>query len=637
MSAAYETYDKNTSLRPTEATILSIHHMKAGRMLRRLLTSLVFCTPLLIHTAKAADRPNILWISCEDISAHLGCYGDLDATTPTLDQLATEGVRYTHAFTCHGVCAPCRTGIITGMYPIALGANHMRSKVTLPDHVKCFPESLRAAGYFCTNNSKTDYNVHWNQSDVWDESSVTAHWKNRADDDQPFFAVFNLTMTHESKIWPENWARIVETLPESERHDPAKVNVPELYPDTPKVRGAIARLHDIISVMDKRVAELLKELDEAGIADDTIVIFWSDHGDGFARSKRWIYDSGTRVPMIVRIPEKHRVMSQGKPGTVTDQLVNLIDLGPTVLNLAGVPVPDHMHGRAFLGAHLPAPRQYIFGARDRIDERFDMVRSARDRRFRYVRNYMPWLPVLQHVHYSERSVVRQEMRRLLASGELPQRLQHLFSPTRPDQEFYDLENDPYELRNLADDPEYVDDFARLKAACDDWQDTVKDAHMMPESELEHEGKQLPSRWHVFNSADGSARWKQIKMELGIPLSTRRADPDDPVVKFWQISRVGGKPEREVELLAALKHNSPAVRIAAARGLSLVNRRKHNDSVRDTLHALLKHPSEFVRHAALLTIDETPGLAAQSLDAIRAMDPSNNYIERVAQHALGQDE
>ena len=176
----------------------------------------IFSVALLIGCltsgAKAADRPNILWISCEDISPHLGCYGDRNAVTPHLDKLASKGTQFTHAFSCHGVCAPSRTGIITGMYPISLGANHMRSKANLPDHVKLFPQYLREAGYYCTNNSKTDYNLNWDQKATWNESSGKAHWKNRKSGEIPFFAVFNLTMTHESKVWPKGWTKVVHDL-----------------------------------------------------------------------------------------------------------------------------------------------------------------------------------------------------------------------------------------------------------------------------------------------------------------------------------------------------------------------------------------------------------------------------------------
>ena len=438
--------------------------------LRRLtLLSFIVAFVAQVTIAHAADRPNILWISCEDISSHLGCYGDPNATTPNLDQLAAEGVRYTNAYTCHGVCAPSRTGIITAMHPISLGANHMRSKANIPPHVKLFPQYLKDAGYYCTNNSKTDYNLNWSQEEVWHESSGRAHWKNRDDLDQPFFAVFNLTMTHESKIWPEGWEGVVKGWSKEQLHDVGRIEVPPLYPDTPEVRGAFARLLDIIMVMDKKTGEILKELDDAGLSDDTIVIFWSDHGNGLPRAKRWVYDTGTRVPMIARIPEKWRVEGQGVPGSVDDQLINLIDLGPTMLNLAGIELHDYMHGQPFLGANIPAPREYVHSSRDRVDERLDMVRSVRDHRYRYVRNLMPWRPALQHITYSERSVVRREMRRLLAEGTLKPESSQFFEVPRASEELYDTQNDPVELTNLAMQPEFAATLDRLRGECDRWQ------------------------------------------------------------------------------------------------------------------------------------------------------------------------
>ena len=381
---------------------------------------LAFAAAILVSAASfAADRPNILWISCEDISPRLGCYGDTTANTPNLDHLATEGIRYTHAFSCHGVCAPSRTGIITANYPIALGANHMRSKAILPPHIKPFPQYLRQAGYYCTNNSKTDYNLVWDQKATWDDTSGKAHWKNRPDRTQPFFAVFNLTMTHESKIWKSGWKGIVSDLKESERHQPEAMIVPPLYPDTLAVREDLSRLADIITVMDRNVGQLLKELDDAGLADETIVMFWSDHGDGMPRAKRWPYDSGTRVPLIAHVPEKFRALASiDSPGSTDDRLINLIDLGPTVLSLAGVAIPDGLSGQPFLGTHQPPDREFIYGARDRIDERFDLVRTVRNRDLRYVRNLMPWRPALQNITYSEQNATRQEMRKLLAEGKL---------------------------------------------------------------------------------------------------------------------------------------------------------------------------------------------------------------------------
>ena len=593
------------------------------------------CSTRMTSEATADQRPNIVWISCEDISSHLGCYGDSVATTPNLDKLASEGVRYSHAFTCHGVCAPSRTGIITAQYPISIGANHMRSKVKLPKHIRCFPEYLRKAGYYCTNNSKTDYNFEWERDVVWDESSKRAHWKNRPNDEQPFFAVFNFTMCHESRIWPENWKEVTKDLSEDLFHDPAKVVVPELYPDTPAVRGAIARLHDIIIVMDQAAGRVLTELDEAGLAENTIVIFWSDHGNGFARAKRSIYDTGTRVPMIARVPEQFRADGQGEPGSVDDRLINLIDLGPTVLNLAGVALPSHFQGQPFLGNNLPQPRKYIFGARDRIDDRFDMVRSVRDRRFRYVRNLMPWLPALQYVQYAERSVTRQELRRAAAEGNLSSQQRGLFETPRPKNELYDLEADPYELNNLAEDPQYSDRLAQLQNECDKWQRDVRDAHIVPESILITEEQSLASRWNVFHGAHGEERWRRVfDAVMNRPSQNEHSKSDDAAERWWKVAHMANKEiseSDEATLLEGLSDESPAVQIMAARLVYQLE--QHRQAAVTTLGELLHHKVPAVQHAAILTVDEVEGLANELREEVSNVNRPDKYVSRVAEHIL----
>jgi uncharacterized sulfatase len=328
--------------------------------------------------ATQSSVPNIVWISCEDISQHLGCYGQEFAITPNIDQLAKESVRYTRTFTVHGVCAPSRSGIITGMYPSSLGSVNMRCRALKPDSIKCFPQYLRQAGYYCTNNAKEDYNFKTHKA-AWDESSWKAHWKKRPEG-KPFFAVFNFEGTHESQLWDS--ADFDNTHPKRLKHSqwqkPENMTIPPIYPDTPAVRRDFARLFENITEFDYFVKDRIDELKQAGLYEDTIIFIWSDHGNGLPRAKRWLYDSGTLVPLIIRIPEKFRVEKQGRPNTTDDQLVNLIDLGPTVLNLAGLDVPEHMQARAFLGPNLSPERKYIFGARQRIDENYDMVRSVRD-------------------------------------------------------------------------------------------------------------------------------------------------------------------------------------------------------------------------------------------------------------------
>ena len=341
------------------------------------------CSSLL---AVETSRPNILWLSAEDISPHLGCYGDANAITPHLDQLAEQGVRYTNAFTTAGVCAPCRSGIITGMYQTTLGTHHMRCTATLPPQIRPFTSYLREAGYFCTNNSKQDYQFK-TPNDAWDNSSRKAHWRMRSEG-QPFFSVFNFTGCHESGIASASKYRsVTEKLDQSQRQDPSKLKLPAYYADTPLIREDWKRNYELITAMDQWAGDLIEQLREDGLLENTVIFFWSDHGVGLPRAKRWLYESGTHIPLIVRIPEAFRVGGQGEPGAVTDRLVSSIDFGPTVLNLAGAGLPDHMQGQPFLGTDLGAEREFVYGARDRMDERYDIIRMVRGKRYRYIRNY----------------------------------------------------------------------------------------------------------------------------------------------------------------------------------------------------------------------------------------------------------
>lgn len=434
------------------------------------------------YVSSTTERPNILWISCEDISSRLGCYGDTVAQTPNLDQLCTEGAKYTNVFTVAPVCAPNRSAIITGMYQTTIGTHHMRTShrgrtgelptpysAVPPHYVKAFPEYLRSHGYYCTNNAKTDYQFA-GFSDVpesiWDESSNKAHYRNRENKDQPFFAVFNYTMTHESQTWQE--PKIT---------DPSKVKVPPYYPDTEPVRRSIARLYDQIARLDSVVGIRLQELEEDGLAENTIVMFWSDHGDGLPRGKRWPYDSGTKVPLIVKWPG----VIEG--GTVIDDLISSIDLGPTVLSLANVPVPEHMQGKAFLGSQTEEPWQFVFSARDRFDESYDMIRSVRDKKWRYVRNYYPNKPYVVWVPYRNQSPIMQELLRLHAEGNLVGAQKFWFRNTRPPEELYDTENDPHNINNLAEDLQYQDVLNDMRIVLDEWRLTSGDMGDLSEYQM----------------------------------------------------------------------------------------------------------------------------------------------------------
>jgi len=427
-------------------------------------------------------RPNIVWISAEDISPNLSCYGDKYATTPNLDAFAAQGVRYDRAFTHAPVCAPARSGIITGMYPTAIGTTWMRCHGVPPPEAKCFPEYLRAIGYFCTNRSKTDYQFSPPPS-AWDISGGSGHYRKRPRKDQPFFAVFNFTVTHESST--RRWT------PGKQQHDPAKATVPPYYPDTPVVRQNIACYYDKISQLDGQIQTVLDELEADGLADDTIVWFWGDHGWGLTRGKRWIYDSGTRVPLMVRVPPKWREWAGAgnpksvSPGTVEGEFAQFIDFAPTVLSLAGVPIPEHMQGRAFLGPQKGKAPDYVFAARDRMDETYDCIRALRDKRYKYIRNFMPYLTRGQHIDYMDRTPILQEMRRLHAAGKLKAGPQmQFFEPTKPVHELYDITKDPHEVYNLAAEPKHKATVQRMEKALFAFMKKIGDVALIPEPEFD---------------------------------------------------------------------------------------------------------------------------------------------------------
>jgi uncharacterized sulfatase len=582
------------------------------------------------------ERPNILWISCEDISPLLGCYGVASADTPNLDRLAAEGVLFSHAFSCHGVCAPSRTGIITGISPISLGANHMRSKVRLPESIRLFPELLRQAGYYCTNNSKTDYNLEWNQRRVWDENSAKAHWKNRPRPEQPFFAVFNLTMTHESKVWPAGWRDVVGDLPVARRHDPAEVLVPPIYPDTPAVRGDLARLADLIAVMDQAAGRLLRELDESGESERTVVMFWSDHGSGLPRAKRWTYDSGARVPLIVRLPKSLQGLPGAMaPGSRDERMVSLLDLAPTVLGLAGVAVPAEMQGRAFLGANAHAGHSYVFGARDRLDERQDLVRTVRSRRYRYVRNLMPWLPALQHVEYGERNETLKEMRRLDSEGELAEKVGQWLRP-RMAEELYDLERDPWETENRIADTELAGVAKELREACDRWQLEMADTHLLPEPLLEEESLE-GDRYGLFRGVGGSARLARLLaaargMAAGneAPGAVPESDPGVLCWKYLRAARSSNPGAHLAEFSAGILHASPSVRLFAAAGLARAGGVAEAAAV---FRELLRLERPALRQGVMRELDEAGGDIFEELRGeLGEFAVGDEYFRRLYEHA-----
>lgn len=599
----------------------------------------------------AAPRPNILWLSCEDISPHLGCYGYELATTPHIDQLATQGIRYTNAFATAGVCAPCRSAIITGMYQTTLGTHHMRTRASIPDFVRPFPSYLRAAGYFCTNNSKEDYQFT-TPDGVWDESNAKAHWRNRTDQDQPFFAIFNYKGCHESGIRQDlKYNTVTEGL---EKHDRNAMGdeLPPYYPNTKVTREEWGRYYDVITAMDRWAGDLLHQLEEDGLAQNTIVLFWSDHGVGLPRAKRWLYDSGMHVPLIVRFPAQYHAMTNLTAGSVSDQLVSLLDLAPTVLTLAGCEVPDHMQGQPFLGRKGFPERNYVYGARDRMDERYDIIRAVRDKQFKYIRNYETWKPYYQYMNSAEKSGTMHEIRRLHAKGKLPPASELFMADHKPAEELYDLTRDPHEVNNLANDPRYAERLAQMRDAHLAWVSETRELGLIPEPELAKREQQLSSRYEILRGEGGEELAVRVRDTALLAAEqdpktlkqlVARLDDSDAAVRYWAAIGIGNLAmdacSYQNKIVDMLDDDSEVVRIAAARALC---RMGQVDSALPSLVQELHGDRQWVRLNAAVALDEIDGEAEPVLsDLKQSLQPRaellhrGKYVVRVVNRALNE--
>ncbi|WNJ17701.1 sulfatase-like hydrolase/transferase [Pontibacter sp. G13] len=444
--------------------------------------------------------PNILWLVAEDVSPRFDFYGDSLATTPHISALAERGVVFERAFTVSGVCAPSRSGIITGCYPTSIGTQHMRQQKSVipmpgfprysavpPPDVKAFPELLRSVGYWTSTYRKTDYQFG-EPFTIWDEVSDDPHWRHRkeADQDKPFFVYATFEITHEINIWPDSTkSRFyqdfdLDTLtlaPDvlnrppllgSPKVDPARVMVPPYLPDTETSRSHIARLYDNISRMDHQVGRLMADLEADGLLENTIVFFMSDHGDCLPRGKRWIYDSGIHSPLVIHIPEAYRDQFPAQPARRTD-LVSFIDLAPTVLALAGISKPDWMHGEDLLETLSETPRAYIFAGRDRMDNRYDTRRAIRSDRYKYIFNYQPETPYQQPITFLEQMPLMAEILQLHQAGQLVGPQAQWLADVKPQAELYDLMSDPYELHNLIELPALDSVKTAMHQALVDWQ------------------------------------------------------------------------------------------------------------------------------------------------------------------------
>ncbi len=599
------------------------------------------------NSATDQPRPNFLWLTCEDIGPHLGCYGDDYADTPNLDALAERGVIYRHAWSETPVCAPARTNIITGTYAPSSGAQHMRSMLEISPQLRMYPQILREAGYYCANNVKEDYNLQrpgeagGQPGEVWDDSSGDAHWRNR-DADEPFFSIFNYTITHESKIRARPWDL---------QHDPDEAPVPPYHPDTPEVRHDWAQYYDIITKMDAQAGEQLAQLEEDGLVEDTIVVFYGDHGSGMPGHKRCARDAGLLVPMIVVVPEKfeHLVSEDyagNAPGGESDRLVGFSDLAPTTLSLAGIEPPPSMQGRAFMGEHEAAPRRWLYGHRGRMDERYDMVRCVRDQQYIYIRNFMPHLPLGQHVRYMFETPTTQVWKQLYDEGELLD-AQKFFWEERPPEELYDLSEDPDETKNLAGSADHADVLDEMRRACREWMLAIRDLGCLPEPQIHSrsEGRtaydvardpEVYPMEHILSAAETAS-----SLETGATESLLGCmSDDDPAVRYWAALGLMMRGERSVRkghalLREALEDEDESVRVTAAEALCRYGK---STDVRLAMPVLVElanaeEHGPYVATMALNSIDRCGDLADPWMDEIRELPEEDSSLDNRVQYGI----
>lgn len=602
----------------------------------------------LLSPLSTAARPNILWLTSEDHGPEMGCYGDANARTPHVDALAAKGLRFARAWSTHPVCAPARTAIVSGMYATSTGGVHMRSMVPLPLGKKLYPQFLREAGYYCTNNGKEDYNI-FKPDGTWDESSAQAHWKKRAAG-QPFFAIFNSSKSHESRI---------RTRPHRAIADPARMRVPAYHPDTPEVRQDWAQYYDKVSEADADAGARLAELADAGLSDDTIVFYYADHGSGMPRGKRWPSNSGLHVPMVVYFPEKWRHLAPGeyRTGGVSDRMVSFVDLAPTVLSIVGLRPPEWMQGHAFAGPHQEAPPPYLFGSRGRMDERDDTVRSLTDGRYVYLRNYQPHVSQAQRVGYQFQTPTTRIWHDWWVQGRANTAQSLFWQTPKAPEELYDLQNDPDEVRNLAGSSAHRAVLEKLRGALRTHLEAIRDVCFLPEGEMHaraqgstpYDMARDDSKYPLRRIIDAAELASGLD-PAAIPELTTRLGDADSAVRYWAamgfLMRGGDAVLKgQAVLRRALSDPSPYVRIVAARALiQFAPEAQHAEAL-----TVLREFASAEKHGALVAVPalaaiEALGPKAASLrEYVGTLKPTgaaphprfNSYPGRLMQHIAPQ--
>lgn len=539
------------------------------------------------------DRPNVLWITSEDNSPYLACYGDAQAKTPNLDQLAAKGVRYRNAFSSAPVCSAARSTLITGMHASSAGVHNHRSSQAIPDGFKLYPELIREAGYYCTNNSKTDYNVSVNgrrgTKACWDECSGRAHYKNRASG-QPFFAVFNLGVSHEGQTTDQayNRRRAQGLFPADRVVPPDQVKLPPYHADTPVIRENWSRYYDNMWLMDKQVGDILTELSKRGLAEDTIVFYYADHGGALPRGKRNIHDSGTRVPLIIRIPEKFKDLAPAKAGQWINAPVAFVDFPATLLSLLEIPIPQYYEGKAFMGSQ--AKRQdHVFLFRGRMDERYDTVRAVRTDRALYINNLTPHRPWGQYYFYPFNVMPSMSAWYKAFKAGQCNPIQARYWQDKPGEEFYLVDSDPYQIKNLAQERRYADTIDHLRQILRLRLVETRDAGLIPEGMYAW----LPGEQTLYEYTHSAAYPIEDVVDLAFKATSR-------------------DQKHLTAIRAALSHAHPVMRYWAATGCLVLG--KQAAPAKTALMTLVNDPAADVR----VVVAEALGQMGEVTTAVRTL-------------------
>lgn len=603
-----------------------------------LLTALFSLAPI---ASAAEQKPNILWITSEDNSSHwIGCYGNKQTRTPRIDTLAKEGVLFENAYSNAPVCAVARATILMGAYSPTMGTQHMRSRHPIPARYRPNVEYLRAAGYFCTNNEKTDYNFAGKDASYWDECSGKAHYRNRPEG-KPFFAVFNTTISHESSLFNKGAA-------EPRRVKPEEVDLPPYLPDLPEIRKDYARYLDRIEDMDAQVGKVLDDLEKAGLADDTIVFYYSDHGGILPRGKRYLEQTGVKVPFIVRIPGKFRSVSPFKPGQRVTEPVSFVDLAPTLLSLAGLDVPAQMQGRPYLGAKRvePAADEMEFLYADRFDELYGMRRGLTDGKWKYIRNFNPDFPTAPYSYYQFGQPGWTAYQKAFEAGKLSGFHKALWEAPGSAEQLYDLSADPWEMKNLAADPAHAEKLATLRERLKATMKKVRDTGLVPEPLFKKSAGEQPLADYVQSDTFDIGKITDLAFAAteidvkNLPRLTEAIASSVPTERYWGVvglRLLGGKATSASEaLLPLLKDENAGIRTTAAQALHALGKK---DVAADALIADISSDMDSFSMLYLLnTLDryDLIGRLPQDWSKGKNMkEGSQDYIERFTKRIGGK--